>query len=453
MDHDLIVFGGGNAITVAIEAAKAGWRVALVEKGPLGGTCTNRGCIPSKLLIAYADAAEHVRDASRFHLDATLGAIDGDALLKETFTFTNAYDGLIEGSLPETLELHRGHGRFVDDRTIEVNGARLRAERIVLATGSRPRRPEIPGLDGTPYWTSDDVFRLERLPRSLTIVGGGYVGCELAHFFTGVGVETLVVQQGGELLSREDEETQAAFQTAFTARVPVRLDATVTAVVHDAAGFRVTIEGRDGTRDEHACESLLFAIGRVPSSDRIGIETTSLRPNENGYVESDDRLRTGVDGIWSLGDVAGRHFFTHVANFEAEWLARQLVEGRDDRIDYGAVPHAVFTHPEIAGVGATEQELRKRGVAYRSGVERFSRITKGRALKDEHGLAKILVDPAGAILGAHVVGTQASVLLHEVMAVMHLGGNVHDLAGLMHIHPSLPEVIRGAARKAAAALG
>ncbi|MCZ6571809.1 MAG: NAD(P)/FAD-dependent oxidoreductase [Planctomycetota bacterium] len=448
MSYDVIVFGAGNANDVVRMAGKAGLRVAVVEKGPLGGTCANRGCIPSKLMIAYADRAGQVRSAGRFHIEAELRSIDGGKIIEETFGYTRRFDKLVEDGYPEGVEVHRGHGTFVDNHTVAVNGTELRGDKIVLATGSRPRRPDIPGLQGTPYWTSDEVFEMERLPASLTIVGGGYIGCELSHFFNGVGVETTLLVRTEHLLGREDEEACAVMQKGFTERVPTRFNVFVEAVAHEDGSFLLTLS--DGS--EHTSEALLFAIGRIPNSDQIAIENTDLKPNAHGYVESDDHLRTSVPHIYSLGDVAGRYFFTHTSSFEAAYLGRQIVEGLDEPIDYGPVGHAIFTSPEIAGVGATEQELKERGEDYVAASVPYSSYTKGRALKEEHGLFKLILDREGKILGCHVVGHEASVLLHEVLPVMKWRNHVSSITDVIHVHPSLPEIVRGAAGKAAALL-
>lgn len=452
MDYDLIVFGGGNAITVATETARAGWKVALVEKGPLGGTCPNRGCIPSKLLLAHADVATAVRGAGRFHVEASIESIDVNAILQDVKGYIDGFDDRIGSSLPDTLTHVREHGRFLDDHTVQAGDMTLRAPRIVLATGSRPRRPELPGVVGTPYWTSDDVFRQERAPRSITIVGGGFIGCELAHFFHGVGVDTLLVHRDADLLGREDGEIRAVFQEAFTARVPTRLESNVANGAYDGDRFRLEIVGADGQAIHRESEALLFAIGRVPNTDDIGLETTSLpQADERGYVRSDDRLRTGIDGIWSLGDVAGLYSFTHAANTEAQYLARALLEESDEPIAYGRMPHAVFTSPEVAGAGDTEEELVAAGTPYAKGVVSYDGASKGRAIKEEHGRAKILVGADGTILGCHIVGEHASILLHEVIPVMKWRNHISSLTGIIHVHPSLPEVVRGAARSAEAA--
>ena len=446
--YDLIVFGGGNAISTAIDCGAKGMNVALVEKGPLGGTCPHRGCIPSKLLIGYADAAEHAREAQRFGFETTVRLPEPDAILRDTFDFTKKYDGILENALGTNVTLYRGQAAFAANRTLQINGTSIYADKLVLATGSRPQRPALE----VPYWTSDDVFKLHEMPKSITIVGGGYIACELGHFFQGVGVDTLLVVRRDQLLDREDNETRAVFMKGFTRRVPVTFNSKIASATHDGARFHIRIVHADGAQSERDSEALLFCIGRVPNSDNIGIENTDLKPNARGYVETDDRLRTPAQGVYAMGDIAGRYMFTHAANFESEYLAQQIGEGRDEPIDYGPMPHAVFTSPEIAGVGATEEELKKSGTSYVAASVPFMNTTKGRAVKEEYGLCKLLVAPDHKILGCHIVGYQASVLLHVVLPIMKWRNDIHSLVDLIYIHPSLAEVVRGAARKAAGML-
>ena len=446
--YDLIVFGGGNAISTAIDCGAKGMNVALVEKGPLGGTCPHRGCIPSKLLIGYADAAEHAREAQRFGFETTVRLADPDAILRDTFDFTKKYDGILENALGTNVTLYRGQAAFAANRTLQINGTSIYADKLVLATGSRPQRPALE----VPYWTSDDVFKLREMPKSITIVGGGYIACELGHFFQGVGVDTLLVVRRDQLLDREDNETRAVFMKGFTRRVPVIFNSKIASATHDGTRFHITIVHADGAQSDRDSEALLFCIGRVPNSDNIGIENTDLKPNARGYVETDDRLRTPAQGVYAMGDIAGRYMFTHAANFESEYLAQQIGEGRDEPIDYGPMPHAVFTSPEIAGVGATEEELKKSGTSYVAASVPFMNTTKGRAVKEEYGLCKLLVAPDHKILGCHIVGYQASVLLHAVLPIMKWRNDIHSLVDIIYIHPSLAEVVRGAARKAAGML-
>jgi mycothione reductase len=446
--YDLIVFGGGNAISTAIDCGAKGMNVALVEKGPLGGTCPHRACIPSKLLIGYADAAEHARKAERFGFETTVRMPNPDAILRDTFDFTKKYDGILENALGTSVTLYRGQATFAANRALRVNGNSISADKLVLATGSRPQRPPL----DVPYWTSDDVFEIREMPKSITIIGGGYIACELGHFFHGVGVDTLLVVRHDQLLDREDNETRAVFMKGFSTRVPVTFNSTIGSATHEGSRFHIRIAHADGTQSERDSEALLFCIGRAPNSDNIGIENTDLKPNAHGYIETDDRLRAPVEGVYAMGDIAGRYMFTHAANFESEYLAKQIAESRDEPINYGPMPHAVFTSPEIAGVGATEEELKKSRTPYVAASVPFMNTTKGRAVKEEHGLCKLLVAPDHRILGCHIVGYQASVLLHAVLPIMKWRNDIHSLVDIIYIHPSLAEVVRGAARKAAGML-
>jgi len=452
-EFDLLVLGGGNAIAAAIKLAQAGWQVALVEKDLLGGTCPNRGCIPSKLLLGYADVATHILESGRFHIASKLLEIDGTRLLKETMAATSgATDAKLEEALPKSLTLFRGTGRFVDGHTLQVGEEHLRAPRVLLATGARPRVPHLPGLSGTPYWTSDQVFEQEHLPASITIIGGGYIGCELAHFFQGVGVETLLLNRSQTLLPAEDQEVREVFMQGFTKRVPVRFGTQAKSLRHDGKNFHLELASSNGEQGTHTTEALLFATGRVPNTDGIGLEAAGVTLDARGFVQVDDHLRTSAEGIHAMGDVKGRYMFTHAAAFEAGYLVDQLL-GQDEKpLDYGPMPHAVFSMPEVAGVGQTEEALQKSGQAYLKASVRYSSAAKGRALKEEHGLCKFLLDPKGAILGCHVVGEHASVLLHEVIPAMKWRNHISSLTGIIHVHPSLSEVVRNAARKAAALL-
>jgi Pyruvate/2-oxoglutarate dehydrogenase complex, dihydrolipoamide dehydrogenase (E3) component, and related enzymes len=445
---DLIVFGGGNAITTAIECGKAGMKVALVERGPLGGTCPHRGCIPSKLLIGYADAAESVREAGKFGFETTIDLRDPDRILIETFEFTRKYDSILQDALGENVTLFRGTGSLTGNHSLSVNGSEISADKLVLATGSRPKRPNFEG----PYWTSDDVFSQKKMPRSITIIGGGYIACELGHFFSGIGVETLQVVRGTKLLEREDAEIQALFQRGYTARVPVRFQTTVSAAKYNDSKFYIQLASEEGKSSERISEALLFCVGRIPNTDQIGLEKTDLQRNAKGFIETDNWLRPSVPNVWVMGDIGGRFMFTHAANFESEYLAKQIGGGCQDPIDYGPMPHAVFTSPEIAGVGKTEGELTAEGSRYFAASVPYSSTTKGRAIKEEYGLCKILIAPDRQILGCHIVGQQASILLHIVLPVMKWRNDIQLLVDLIYVHPALAEVVRGVARKIAGML-
>ena len=349
-EFDLVVIGGGNAIALARRAAGAGKRVALIERDLLGGTCPNRGCIPSKLLLGYADVARTIRDAHRFHIDAELHHIDTDTILVETQAATiGGTDRYFADHIPDGMTLFRGTGSFVGERLVEVTAAdgtttRLTAPQVLIGTGSRPRRPQ--GMDDVPYWTSDEVFSLARLPQSVAVVGGGFIACELAYFLHAMGVPTEVLVRGDGLLLQADGDARRKFEAGFTARVPTRLNTEVVSAesveVDGYRQIRVTTKGPDGERTFEV-EALLYAIGRVPNTDSLNCAVAGIELDDRGYVKVDDRLRTTADGVYALGDVTGGYQFTHSASFEATYLGDVLLDGRDAPLEYGPMPAAVFS--------------------------------------------------------------------------------------------------------------
>ncbi|MCA9322455.1 MAG: dihydrolipoyl dehydrogenase [Planctomycetes bacterium] len=449
---DLIVLGGGNAITVGIRAAKEGKSVAIIEKDRLGGTCPNRGCIPSKLLIGFADVAAGIRGAKRFHIDASIEGVDRDAIFRETKAATfDVTDGKIAANLPEGVTLVRGHGRFVAPRTLEVKGQRLRAATVIVATGTRPDVPDRQDLAGLPIWTSDDVFELEQVPESIAIVGGGYIACELAHVFASLGVRTIQIVRSERLLRQEDDEIAAVFDEGYTQHVDVRKSCQIDSVRHGQDGFSIGLVG-NGKSHQIEVEALLFATGRNPNCDDIGLDAAGIARDDRGFIRVDDHLRTNADGVFALGDVKGGYQFTHAAAWEATYLGNCLFDRHEAPLDYGPMPHAVFSYPEIAGVGQTERELKASGTPYVATSLPYTSAAKGRAVKEQHGRCKFLLAPSGEILGCHIVGHEASVLLHEVIPVMKWKNHISSLTGIIHIHPSLSEVVRNCARKAEASL-
>ena len=427
---DLIVIGGGNALALAKRCANAGWNVAVIEADRLGGTCPNRGCIPSKLLLGHSEVATAIQEANRFHIDASISSIDREKIRREVFAATiDRVDSAIASSLPEKCTLFRGRGKFVGKKQLEVNGQILEAEKIVVAVGTRPIT--LDGHDGEDIWTSDDVFEMTEVPNSIAIVGGGYIACELAWFFSSMGVETSMHVRSETLLRKEDQDIRTDFAKGFAKHVDVR--------------FNSSLE------DAKACgaEKLLLALGRRPNTDSLNLEVAGVEVNDKGYVVTDYHQKTSAEDIFALGDVSGRYFFTHSAWWEALYLADRFLRGKTEQIDYGPMPHAVFSIPEVAGVGLTEQELIERGDAYHAVSLPFSSAPKGRAVKEEHGLCKFLLKADGEIMGCHIVGHQASVLIHEVLPVMRWRNNITSLTGIIHIHPALPEIIQNVALKAA----
>ena len=437
--YNLIVVGGGRASGLAIAAAKAGQSVALIERERLGGACPNTGCVPSKLLIGYAEAARRVREAERHYIKASIESIDLERIFKEVGDWVRGVDPRYEERVTsvEGLDLYRGHGRFVSNKVIEVNGEQLEGETIVVGVGTRPRPVPYEGV-----WTNENLFPLEeKAPQSITIVGGGFIACELANFFDAVGVETRLLVRSERLLPVEDEEIGEIFQEHFTQNVTTSFGTSICSLEKTSDGFSMELEQSDGSVEVHQSEQVLFAIGRVPNSDNLGVENTDIQLDRRGYLIVDDHLRTNVEGVYAAGDIAGRYQLQHVASYDIHYLRQRLLKGEEGAIDYGMVPHAVFTDPEIASVGATEKELQEAGVPYVKVVTDWLSSARAMASRLDYPRTKLLVDPNDyRILGCHLVGPDASTVIHELLPLMRVKNDIREVAETMHIHPALPEL-------------
>jgi len=444
---DLIVVGGGRASNLAIAAAKEGWKTALIERDRLGGVCPNRGCVPSKLLIGFADAARHVREAGRHFVDAEFKGIDLGKMFESVNEYVGGVDGRYEGRVEGAgVTLIRDEGKFTGPKQIEAAGRTLTADTIVIGTGSRPAPPPYPDL---PVWTSDDLFPLqEAIPKSILIIGGGVIGCELASFFAGVGVETSLFVRKERLLPKEDGEIEEVFQKEFRNEVRTHFHSELESLRHDGKEFTAVFKNMGKQKTFHA-ERVLFAIGRVPNSDLLDLEQAGVAVDEKGFVTVDENLETNVPGIFATGDVNGRYMLQHAAAAEVYFLRKKLLQGKQGSIREYPVGHAVFSHPEIAAVGLTEEELKKQGTPYLSVVEDWLASARVMAMRIEYPRTKLLVSPEDfSILGCHLVGPEASTLIHQVITVMKLKNDVRELAETIYVHPALNECLLAAAVKA-----
>lgn len=441
--YDLIVIGGGRASNLAFAVGKAGQRVALIEKDKLGGTCPNRGCVPSKLLIGYAEAARRVREADRHFIKANLEELDVERMFAETDEWVEGVDGRYESRLPEGADLYRGTGSFVEDHVVEVDGQRLTAPRIVIATGTRPRPNPFPDV---PAWTSDDLFPFgKKVPASITIVGGGFIACELGNFFDAVGVETRLVVRGDRLLPAEDQDISRIFTDQFTHNVPTDLNTRVVAASHDGDGFAIDLETADGETLTHRSEALLFAIGRLPNTHDLGLENTGIETNDRGFIKRDGFLETTAPGVFALGDVAGQYILQHAAAYEVHYLRQRFLRDETEPLEFGAMPHAVFSDPEVAAVGMTEEEAKESGPPHVVVTKHWLASARAMSTRLEYPRTKLIVDVENhAILGCHLIGPEASTMIHQVLAVMHLDNDVRHLKDMIHIHPALPEALLAA---------
>jgi len=458
---DFLVIGSGSGLDVANVAANQGQSVAVIEKERLGGTCLNRGCIPSKLLLYHADILETIERADEFKIDATVEDVDFAEIVREVTEEVHGDSESIRKGLDSSPQhtLFDGEARFVDERTVEVSGgeddgARLQAETVLVAAGSRPAVPPIDGIEDVDYLTSTEALQLETPPDHLVIVGGGYIAAELAQFFGTFGSEISIVGRRPNLLPEADEEVAAAFTERYADRFTVHTGHSATAVTESDGEFTVEAHPYEYGEDRGLVEEadtvsvtgdeLLVAAGRVSNADTLNLDATSVETDDRGFIETDEYLRTDADGVWALGDIVGEYLLKHNANHEAKTAIRNIFGDDRQPVDYSAMPFAVFASPEVAGVGAREEELRAEGRDYATNTYRYGDTARGDAMKAE-GFVKVLVDLEGEILGCHVIGPEASTLIQEVVVAMKSGsGTVQDIRESVHIHPALPEVVQRA---------
>lgn len=453
---DVIVIGSGGGGKITSPAAKLGLKVAVIEKGPLGGTCLNRGCIPSKMLIHPAEVAMAVREAKKYdiHNDPAFSVDFAKLVNRISATVDGDSAGISAGySRNPNITYFAGEGRFISNKIVEVNGEQLTADKIFITVGARPQIPEIPGLAGTPFMTSTEALRNTTLPKKLIVLGGGYIATELGFAYAAFGTEVHFIVRS-TLLRHEDAQIATEFQKEFSKFHHVHLHALTTRVVYQNGQFTVSYM-QDGAEKHVTAESLLVATGVVSNTDTLNLASTDIQLDRNGFVKVNDRLETAVEGVYAFGDCIGRYLFRHSANFEGEYLFENVfVNPSLSPIVYPPVPHAVFSYPQIAGVGLTEEEAKAAGMDYVVGVNNYISSGMGMALLSESGFVKILIERGTRkIIGAHIVGPEASNMIHMLIAFMSKQGTLDDLLAMIYIHPALPEIVRNAARKAKTALG
>lgn len=448
---DLIVIGSGSGLDVANFVAEEGLSAAVVEDGPLGGTCLNRGCIPSKMLIHSADVMDTIKNAHKFGIQISDYKVDFPSIVERVTRSVDSDSQGIEKSLRsvDNPKLFKSKGKFIEPKTLQVGSDRITADKILLSSGGRPSIPKVEGLEGSGFMTSDEALRIRSQPRILTIIGGGYIAVELAHFFGSLGTTINIVQRRPVLVPNEDQEVAREFTRIFGEKYNVLTGWEPSKVSKRGEEFDVTIRNvkTQKTRDLQS-DQLLVAVGRTPNSDAIGLENTGVKTDKKGYIITDEFLETSVKGIFALGDSLGHYLFKHSANLEAAYDFNNILN--DDNkipVDYNAMPHAIFSSPQIAGVGKTEQELRAENADYAVGRYKYSDTAMGDAIEDQEGFVKILVDRATKkILGCHIMGTEASTLIHEVVIAMKSGeGSVGNVTTAVFVHPTLSEVVQRAA--------
>jgi pyruvate/2-oxoglutarate dehydrogenase complex dihydrolipoamide dehydrogenase (E3) component len=475
--YDLVVVGAGQGgVPLAVNLAEEGWRVALVEREHLGGTCVNVGCTPTKTMVASARAAHVARSSGDLGVRAADVEVDFPAVVERKDGIVQSFrEGLGKRVDRDGLTLVRGDARFREPGVLEVRPAGegdhdghgdgadraadgdpriLRFDRVVLDVGARPSVPPVPGLDEAPWVDSTGVMELEELPEHLAVMGGGYVGCEFAQMFRRFGSRVSVLELGDQLLPREDPEIAEAVADAFREEgIDVRLGAGVSGVEpNGSSGVRLEIGGGpdgDGSGAGLEADVLLVATGRRPNTDGLGLEAAGIEADDSGHVPVDETFATGTEGVWAIGDVNDRGApFTNVSYDDFRILYENWVHDAGLSAEGRNVTYAVFVDPPVAGVGMNEREATEAGVDHVVATTPMSHVARGIETGETQGLMKMLVDPESReILGFSMVGLAADEVAHVVTAAMDAGGTVDDLASGVYAHPAVAEALPVLARK------
>ena len=448
--YDLIIVGAGSGNSIVTPALDT-WKIAMVEEWVFGGTCLNRGCIPTKMFVHAADIVQTVAHSAVLGVDAHVDQVRWLDIRDRVF---GRIDPIAEGGERyrvgdecPNITVHQGRGRFVDVRRMRVDGPGgttfIEADQIVVAAGARPMVPSIPGLVETGFHTSDDIMRLDHVPEHLIVLGGGFIACELAHVFGSFGADVTIVQRGQYLLRAEDHDVSRSITEIFAKRFDLRCGTSVDAV--ERRGDRVHLTLRDGSVLEGT--DILVATGRVPNSDLLDAVAGGLALHPDGRIVADETGATSVPGVWALGDISSPYMLKHVANHEARTVAHNITGPDVLRTnDYHAVPHAVFTNPQIASVGLTEHEARAQGIDAMVTIQRYADVAYGWALEDTTSFCKLVADRASRhLVGAHIIGPHASSLIQQLIQGIRYERSIDDMArGQYYIHPALGEVVENA---------
>lgn len=444
-NFDLIVIGAGSGLNVSSAAAEMGMKVAVVEKGPMGGTCLNRGCIPSKIIIHSADVAETIRKSKLFGINSKISSIDFKKITSRASNIVDKDAREIEEGIKEdkNTTLFKTEARFISERTLKVGKETIKGEKIIIAAGTRPSIPPVEGLKDVDFITSDEALRLKKQPKTMTILGGGYIAAELAHFYGALGTKINIIQRNRLLIPNEDEEISSEFTRIFSRKYNVLTNFDAKSVMKKNGKFVVIVEGKK----KLVSDQLLVATGRVSNTDILDVKKTNVETDEKGFIKTNDYLETTAKNIWALGDIVGKFLFKHSANLEAQYVYSNAILNKKIKVDYNAMPHAIFSSPQIAGVGLREQDLKEKKMDYAVGRYSYINSGMGLALQDNEGFVKIFADKKTfKILGCHILGTDASTLIHEVIVAMKARLTVNDIDKAVHIHPALSEVVQRAVR-------
>jgi mycothione reductase len=443
--YDVIVIGAGDAgLGIAFKAVSEGLKVALIDKGNVGGTCVNNGCLPSKILIYVADKIVEIREATKLGIRTKIIDIEFRSVMERMRTAITNGRNSIKKAIEETenLDFFNREGHFIDEHTFEVGSGKIKGKKIFIASGSRPSIPPIKGLETIQYLTNESVPEIQKRPESMIFIGGGYIGLEYAHFFSALGTQVIIVERGLTLLPFEEPEISELLKKEMGKRVELLMGVETSEVKHASSEYAVQVRDiSTGEKREISAETVMVATGRKSNADLLKVENAGIEKDKANFIRVDDYLQTNKKHIWAVGDATGRQMFTHAGDKEADLAWHNATHRKKIRMDFQSVPHAVFTYPQIASVGLTEKEARK----YHEilvGRAMYSDTVMGEAMVEREGFAKAVVEKGtGMILGFHIIGPHAAMLIQEIVNAVINKSGVKSISGCMHIFPALSGLI------------
>ncbi len=452
--YDVIAIGSGSATNIldSIIQRDPQIKIALIDKDDPGGICLTRGCIPSKMLLYPAELIRTVEKSSQFGIDVEVKRVDFLKVMERMrASISRDVEEIRKGlSHHPSIDYYPEAAEFIAPYTLKVGENKIKADVILLCTGSKPLIPPVKGLAEVGYVTSDTLLKMTELPESVAILGGGYIAAEYGHFFSAMGAKVTIIGRNPQFLPNEEPDVSALAKKEMSKYMTILTDQEVVEVKKMDGGKKGVV-ARDKTQGKEmnlAAQEILVASGRAPNTDILHPERAGIKTDRDGWLEVNEYLETSQPNIWAFGDANGKYPFKHKANYESLLVFDNAVLGRKVKIDYHAIPHAIFSYPEIAAVGLKEKEALARygeeGVLI--GLQRFEETGKGQAMGLKDFFVKVILQEGNQkILGAHIIGPQASILIQEIITLMYTPAqDSSPITEGMHIHPALSEVVERA---------
>jgi dihydrolipoamide dehydrogenase len=439
--YDVVIVGKGSSKYIISRSAQKYEKIAVIDKPPIGGTCMNFGCIPTKTLIYPADRIRDIRNSTKLGIDGQIREPDLIKQLEQIRKQRAAHRKKQKEYIArhKNIDYYSGAGYFIDKYTLAVKGEQITADKIFLGNGARPFIPPIRGLKEVDYLTNESILELKQSPESIIIIGGGYIALEYAHLLSAFNIAVTIIERSSKLLSGMEPEISELIEKEVTKYADLYLNTTATKVSSEKP---LTIfADRQGKEIKIRGEKLFIATGRKSNADTLNLENTDIEIDEKGYIKTNDYLATTQKNVWAIGDINGRDMLKHVANRESKIAWYNATNRNKKQMQYHAIPKVIFTHPEIGSIGLTEKQARK-DYNILIGKAEFDSVRKGSIMEDNRGIVKAVVNKSDRrLLGFHIIGPHASILLQEAALVIANGEKVDYIMNSIHTFPALSEIV------------